>query len=109
MLRERYTVVTCSNGPCGMLAKLCKFNDLRFDLITPLELRKVYKPNLQAYWTVFDVLGVEPSEVMMVTANEKFGDLEAAAELGMQSKLIRNEWNGQMTIEDLAEELANGG
>lgn len=105
MLRERYTVVTCSNGPLGMLAKLSKFNGLSWDMITPLELNQVYKPNGAAYLFVTDLLGIKPEEMMMVTANEKFGDLEAATELGMQSKLVRSEWNGQPTIIDLAKEL----
>ncbi len=89
LLRERYTVVTCSNGPLGLMTKLSKHNNLSWDMITPLELRQVFKPNLEAYLFVTELLGIKPSEMMMVTANEKFGDLEASAKLGMLPRLIR--------------------
>lgn len=101
ILRERYTVVTCSNGPLGLLAKLSKHNRISWDAIIPLELNKVYKPNPKAYMTVCEVLDVKPEEVMMVTANEKFGDIEAAKALGMESVLIRH-GNGLDNIIDLA-------
>ena len=87
-LREQYMVVTCSNGPLGLLAKLSKANGISWDAIIPLELNKVFKPNPKAYLTVCEVLGVEPSQVTMVTANRTFGDLEAARALGMQAFLI---------------------
>lgn len=91
MLRSKFTVVTCSNGPLGLLTKLSKFNKISWDAIIPLELSKAFKPKPDAYMTVCDVLGVTPEEVMMVTANEKFGDLEASKALGMRPMLIRND------------------
>jgi len=103
-LRERYTVVTCSNGPCGMLARLSKHNRIGWDLITPLELFKVYKPQPRAYLSVCELLGVQTNEVAMVTANKDFGDLEASAALGMKPILIRGE-SEYKTIGDLAEAL----
>jgi HAD superfamily hydrolase (TIGR01493 family) len=104
-LRERYTVVTLSNGPVGLLAKLSKRNGLAWDLITPLEARQVYKPNTEAYLYLCDVLDVRPDEVMMVTANEKFGDIGSAAKIGMAVRLLRHKWNGKPTIADLCQEL----
>lgn len=91
MLRQKYMVVTCSNGPLGLLAKVSKYNDIHWDAIIPLELNKVFKPNLAAYMTVCEVLDVEPQEVAMVTANKTFGDLEAAESLGMMPYYIRHE------------------
>lgn len=88
-LRTKFLVVTCSNGPLGLSAKLCKNAGVQFDAITPLELNRVYKTNPKAYMTVCEVYDVKPSEVMMVTANEGFGDLEASAALGMTPQLIR--------------------
>jgi 2-haloacid dehalogenase len=96
LLRHKYTVVTCSNGPLGLLSKLSKYNDISWDAIIPLELNKVFKPNPKAYMTVCEVMGVEPSEVMMVTANEHFGDLEASAALGMTPMLIRKDINSNI-------------
>lgn len=88
-LRQKFFVVTCSNGPLGLLAKLSKNAGIAWDAIVPLELNRVFKTRPKAYLTVCEVLGVEPKDVMMVTANETFGDLEAARALGMTPQLIR--------------------
>ena len=103
-LKRKFIVVTCSNGPLGMLARLSKHNGIAWDAIIPLELNRAFKPNLDAYLTVCEVLGVCSTEVMMVTANKDFGDLEAADQLGMAPMLIRGE-NGPKDIIDLAAEL----
>lgn len=103
-LRQKFLVVTCSNGPLGMMTRLSKNGGIRWDAIIPLELNRVFKPNPFAYLTVCEVLGVEPAAVMMVTANEKFGDLEASKSLGMTPMLIRGE-TGPKTILDLADTL----
>lgn len=100
-LRDRFMVVTCSNGPLGLLAKLSKNADIQWDAIVPLELNRVYKPHPKAYMTVCEVLDVAPENVLMVTANESFGDLEASRALGMQAQLIRG-GDGPKTIIGLA-------
>ncbi len=103
-LREKFIVVTCSNGPLGLLAKLSKNNGISWDAIVPLELNKVFKTNPKAYMTVCEVLNVEPKDVLMVTANETFGDLEASRALGMEAILIRGK-EGPKTIIELADLL----
>lgn len=103
-LREKYFVVTCSNGPLGLTAKLSKNNGIVWDAIIPLELNRVYKTDPQAYLTVCEVLGVPPEDVTMVTANKDFGDLEASQSLGMTPQLIRHSGHPP-TIISLAERL----
>lgn len=103
-LRKKFIVVTCSNGPLGLLAKLSKHNGISWDAIIPLELNRVYKTNPKAYLTVCEVLGCNPADVMMVTANKTFGDLEAAEALGMTPMLIRD-GDGPKTIIELADML----
>ncbi len=103
-LRQHYIVCTCSNGPLGLLAKLSKNNGIVWDAIIPLEMNKVYKPNPQAYLTVCEVFGVETKDVLMVTANEMFGDIEAARALKMEASLIRHK-DGPASIIELANEL----
>lgn len=108
-LRNKFMVVTCSNAPLGFLAKLAKNSGIQWDAIIPLELRRVYKPNPEAYLTVCEVLGVFPQEVMMVTANRTFafydyGDVEAAREVDMESQLIRHP-GCPASIVELAERL----
>ena len=86
-----YRCVTCSNGPAPLLHEVSKHNGLVWDGIVPLEAARVFKPDLRAYLHVCRVWNVSPAEVMMVTANRTFGDLEAAEMLGMQPQLIRDE------------------
>jgi 2-haloalkanoic acid dehalogenase type II len=103
-LRTKFMVVTCSNGPLGMMAKLSKNAGIIWDAIIPLELNRVFKTDPRAYMTVCEVLGVEPKDVIFVTANKTFGDIEASAKLGMTPRLIRGDSKVQ-TITSLADEL----
>ncbi len=89
-LRHRYTVVTCSNAPAPLQIAMSKNAGISWDALVPLELLRTYKPAKAAYRLICDVTGCKPEEVLMVTANEHFGDLEAAQSLGMQSFLLRS-------------------
>ena len=91
MLRRHFMVVTLSNGPLGLQAALLKNNDVDVDAIVPLEIAQVFKPNPRAYWAASEILDITPENWLMVTANEKFGDLEASKSVGMQSQLIRGD------------------
>lgn len=103
-LRKKFFVVTLSNAPLGMAARLSKHNGISWDAIIPLELKRVYKPDLEAYLTVNWVLGVSPKDTMMVTANKDFGDLEGSEQIGMTPQLIRHPGEPQ-TIIELARKL----
>lgn len=103
-LRELgHVVVTCSNGPLPLLAALSQRNGIEWDGIIPLEAYRVYKTDPAAYLAVCDVWRVKPCDVMMVTANKDFGDLEVSAALGMHPQLIRHPDSRVATITDLAE------
>lgn len=105
-LRTKFFVVTCSNGPLGLLAKMSKNAGIQWDAIIPLELSRAYKPEPAAYLTVCNVLAVAPAQVMLVTANKTFGDLEGSAALGMTPVLIRDtSLGGPATIPELASQL----
>lgn len=109
LLREDgYLVVTCSNGPIELLTRISKSNGISWDMLIPLEMAKVYKPNPEAYKLIPWLMGVQPEEVAMVTANKTFGDLEASAKLGMQPILIRDDTAERYipTITELAHVLA---
>ncbi len=105
MLRRKYTVVTCSNGPIDLLVALSKHNDISWDMMIPIQMNKVYKPKSGAYITIGDLLKVNCNEIMMVTANKTFGDLEASAALGMSSQLIRDDSSDVKTIIQLANKM----
>ncbi len=71
-----------------MQIKLSKFNGIEWDGLIPLEAIRLYKPNPLTYQHVCDVMGIKPEELMMVTANKDFGDLEASASIGCRAKMI---------------------
>jgi 2-haloalkanoic acid dehalogenase type II len=107
-LRSKYIVTTMSNGPVELLSHISRANNISWDLITPIELLKVYKRNPEAYLTLCDLFRVHPTEVMIVTANPTFGDVEAAEKLGMQPCVIRNNHPAYpKDICDLAQRLLN--
>ena len=104
-LREKgYLVITCSNGPLGLQARMAKNAGISWDAILPLEMEKVYKPDPRAYGLILRVFDVRPEEVLFVTANERAGDLEASRAAGMSAVLIRSE-AGPRTIVELADSL----
>lgn len=104
-LRSGFIVVTCSNAPLALQTRLLKNADIKFDAIVPLEINRVFKPATAAYITLYEALKFEPNEVLMVTANEHFGDLEGSALVGMPSQLIRSGKGNPKTIIELAERL----
>lgn len=104
-LGEEYVVATLSNWPREMTARVLRHNEIYMDGIIDLARFEVYKTHPLAYCLACFHYGVAPREVLMVTANEKFGDLEAARALGMQAVLIRGDDGGPKTLIELAELL----
>jgi len=105
MLRTRFKVVTCANGPAPLLQAIFDHNEIDVDLIVPMERLQVFKPSRQAYLWACAAAGAHPSECMMVTANVPgLGDLDVARSLGMQAQSIRQGISGEPeTIIDLAQ------
>jgi HAD superfamily hydrolase (TIGR01493 family) len=105
---EYIRTATCSNWPIYALSLLSYRAGVRWSAYVPMESEEVYKPEPMAYLSVAVAMGVCPSQVLMVTANETAPDLEAAKKLGMQSILIdreREHADGPKTIIELAEML----
>lgn len=106
-------VVTLSNNPCDAQARMLERSGIEVDGMVPLEWAKVYKPDPAAYAYALGCLspGTLPSDCLMVTANETFGDLTQARALGMRAELIRRSpatvepAEGPRTIVELAEML----
>jgi FMN phosphatase YigB (HAD superfamily) len=90
ILRQSYQVVSLSNCPMSLLIKISKKNHITWDAIIPLESYKVYKPNFIAYQIACNILRENPNNIMMVTANPTFGDIEQAQKLGMIPQIIRH-------------------
>lgn len=103
-LIQKFQVVTLSNAPQELQVDLLHNARIGFHYLVPLERFHVYKPNPRAYMAACVQLETDPADILMVTANEDFGDLEGAKAVGMESMLIRS-GDGPKTIIELAELL----
>lgn len=92
LLRENHEVITFSNCPIDLQTHLCEKHDVKFDWHFSLAAQRVFKPNPKAYQRLQShYCGVvKPESILVVSANERFGDIEGARQAGMQSLLIRH-------------------
>jgi len=85
-LRHRFVLSTLSNGSFALLTNMGKNAALPWDCIISAELFQKYKPDLEVYRSAAALLGLEPSEVMMVAAH--VGDLKAARTAGLRTAFV---------------------
>ena len=85
-LRRDRVVAALSNGNLALLVDLARHGDLRFDCLLSAELAQVYKPEAEVYRAGVRLLGLAPSEVMMVAAHPF--DLKGARAAGLRTAFI---------------------
>jgi 2-haloacid dehalogenase len=85
-LRRRRPVAMLSNGHVALLVDLARHGDLRFDCVLSAELARAYKPAPEAYLTAARLLGVPPTELMLVAAHP--WDLTGARGAGLRSAFV---------------------
>lgn len=85
-LRLMFDTVTLSNAPKRTQSQLSCLG--WFTSWVLLDDYCVYKPNKDAYVALCLHCRVLPSRILMVSSNAKFGDIETAREVGMQSVLV---------------------
>jgi 2-haloacid dehalogenase len=85
-VRRRRVTAALSNGHVALLIDLARHADLRFDCLLSAELARAYKPAPEAYLTAARLLGVAPSELMLVAAHA--WDLEGAREAGLRTAFV---------------------
>ncbi|MBU6304718.1 MAG: haloacid dehalogenase type II [Betaproteobacteria bacterium] len=85
-LKQRFTIVTLSNGNLGLLSNMAKAANLPWDLILSAEVFRHYKPDPETYLGVADVFDLMPEEVMLVAAHTD--DLQAAQQCGLKTAYI---------------------
>jgi 2-haloacid dehalogenase len=86
-LKRRHVVATLSNGNVALLVEMAKRARLPWDAVLSAELFRRYKPDPEVYVGACGLLGLEPSDVMMVAAHEH--DLEAARRCGLRTAYVR--------------------
>lgn len=91
-LRRSFVIAPLSNAGVAMLVHLSRHAGLPWDCILSAELARRYKPAPEVYRLAPDLLGVAPSDVMMVAAHP--GDLDAAAREGLRTAYVHRplEW-----------------
>ena len=85
-LRNRYTVVVLTILSWESIVSSSKGARVQWDGILSCEFLGYYKPSLQAYLKATRLLGLKPSESMMVAAHE--GDLAAAQSAGLHTAYV---------------------
>ncbi len=85
-LKQQFTIATLSNGNVALLVNMAKHAGLPWDMVFSAELFNHYKPDRQAYLGAVALLGLEPSQVMMVAAHPS--DLRAAKACGLPTALV---------------------
>ena len=86
-LKRAFTLATLSNGNVALLVNMAKHGRLPWDTVLSAELFHHYKPDPEAYLGAAAMLGLEPSEVMMVAAHKD--DLRAAQACGLATAFVR--------------------
>jgi 2-haloacid dehalogenase len=85
-LKQRYMLGTLSNGNVGLLVDMAKCSNLPWDVIFSAELVHAYKPDSRAYQMTYELLGLQPHEVMLVAAHPD--DLLAAKAQGLRAGFV---------------------
>ncbi|WP_419658752.1 HAD-superfamily hydrolase protein [Desulfosarcina variabilis str. Montpellier] len=85
-LRQQYTVVVLTILSWESIVSSSKAAGVQWDGILSCEFLGYYKPSLQAYRKGVQLLGLKPSEAMMIAAHES--DLVAAQSTGMHTALV---------------------
>lgn len=86
-LKERgFEIVIFANGTTRLQLDLCRSSGLGFDMLFSSQMLGVYKPALQSYEKVLELLGRKAEEVVMVAAHAY--DLRGAKKAGMKGVYV---------------------
>ena len=100
-LKKRYVLATLSNGNMSLLVDMARNARLPWDCVLSAELFRHYKPDPEAYLGAAALLGLKPSEVLMVAAHKD--DLQAAKRCGLRTAFVRRPMErGSATKADLS-------
>ena len=102
-LHRKYPLATLSNGNVALLMNMARRAGLPWDAILGAEPTGAYKPMPAAYLGTARMLGLEPSQVMLVAAHND--DLLAARSVGFQTGFVArpNEYGPNQKVDFKAE------
>ena len=85
-LKAKYVIAPCSNGNIALIVDMAKRAGLAWDVVLGAEPAHAYKPMPEAYLASCRMLGLRPSEVLMVAAHNV--DLDAARDCGLRTAFV---------------------
>jgi 2-haloacid dehalogenase len=85
-LRDRYPVVSLSNGNVALMVDLSRYGGLTWDAILGAEHARAYKPDAAAYLRTAEALALRPDELCLVAAHH--ADLRAARACGLATAFV---------------------
>ena len=86
LLKQRYILVTLSNGNIDLLTRMAKRAGLPWDAVLSAEVFRAYKPDPATYLGVARTFDVPPEAVMLVAAHHD--DLAGARACGLRTAYI---------------------
>lgn len=103
-LKPHFILATLSNGNIELMVNMARNARLPWDMILGAEVAQAYKPDPRAYLVSMDMLGLEPSQCLMVAAHND--DLRQAASLGMRTAFISRatEYGDRQTVDFVADD-----
>lgn len=85
-LKTKFIIATLSNGHIELIVNMAKNGNLPWDVVLGAEPTQSYKPHPNTYLRSAEIMGLEPTDCMMVAAHP--GDLDAAAALGFRTAYV---------------------
>ncbi|KAJ5369848.1 uncharacterized protein N7496_005940 [Penicillium cataractarum] len=106
LLNGRFITSTLSNGNVSLLQDLKEFGSLPFQHLISAENFGAYKPSPKVYLGAAKLLGLEPSQCVLVAAHLK--DLQAAKGCGFQTVYVEREKEENWPVEQVAQARKDG-
>jgi 2-haloacid dehalogenase len=85
-LKQRFPIVTLSNGNVAMMVAMARHGGLPWDAILGAEFARFYKLHPQTYLSTVEALGLAPSQLCLVAAHHS--DLAAARSCGLMTAYV---------------------
>ncbi len=85
-LKTKYIIAPNSNGNVALILNMAKRAGIPWDAILGAEIARVYKPMAEEYLRNVEILGLIPTDVMMVAAHNH--DLVAAHACGLRTGFV---------------------
>jgi 2-haloacid dehalogenase len=85
-LKSQFIIAPLSNGNISLITNMARNAGLPWDCILGAELVRHYKPDLEVYRSAYELLDLDPGQVMMVAAH--LGDLKGAAAVGLKTAFV---------------------